>query len=73
MNSPSMVAIPAGRVRVGSDAHYPGERPARAIEIGPFWIDRTAVTNAGFAEFVAATGWVTTASDRRDQARWCFT
>jgi formylglycine-generating enzyme len=56
-----LVRIPGGRVRVGSDAHYVEERPAREIEVQPFWIDRTAVTNAAFAEFVAATGWITTA------------
>jgi formylglycine-generating enzyme len=61
MSSSAMVKIPGGRVRVGSDAHYPEERPAREIELKPFWIDRTAVTNAAFAEFVAATGWITTA------------
>jgi formylglycine-generating enzyme len=64
MTSSAMVRIPGGRVRVGSDAHYPEERPAREIEPKPFWIDRTAVTNAAFAEFVAATGWVTTAENQ---------
>jgi formylglycine-generating enzyme required for sulfatase activity len=52
-----MVAIPAGRYRVGSDAHYPEERPARWVEVGAFLIDATPVTNADFARFVAATGY----------------
>ena len=56
-----MVAIPAGRHRVGSDEHYPEERPAREVEIAAFRIDVTPVTNRDFAAFVAATGWVTLA------------
>lgn len=59
-----MPRIPGGRILVGSDAHYPEERPAREIEMTPFRIDRTAVTNAEFAEFVAATGWVTAAEKK---------
>jgi sulfatase modifying factor 1 len=57
----AMVRIPGGRVLVGSDAHYSEERPAREIGVPPFRIDRTAVTNGEFAEFVAQTGWVTSA------------
>jgi formylglycine-generating enzyme len=56
-----MVAIPAGRYRVGSDEHYPEERPARAVDVAAFHIDATPVTNRAFAAFVAATGWVTVA------------
>jgi formylglycine-generating enzyme required for sulfatase activity len=56
-----MVPVAAGRYRVGSDAHYPEERPARAVAVAAFLIDRTPVTNAAFAQFVAATGWVTAA------------
>ncbi|MDX2165457.1 MAG: formylglycine-generating enzyme family protein [Deltaproteobacteria bacterium] len=55
------VAIPAGRYRIGSDQHYPEERPARAVEVDAFRIDRTPVTNRAFARFVAATGHVTVA------------
>ena len=46
---------------MGSDAHYLDERPAREVEVAGFWIDRHPVTNADFAAFVAATGYVTTA------------
>jgi sulfatase modifying factor 1 len=56
-----MVRIPGGRILIGSDTHYPEERPARDTEVPPFLIDRTAVTNRDFAEFVAQTGWVTAA------------
>jgi formylglycine-generating enzyme required for sulfatase activity len=60
-----MIAIPAGRYRVGSDAHYPEERPARTVEVAAFRIDRTPVTNAEFARFIAETGHVT-AAERAD-------
>ncbi len=56
-----MIAIPGGRCRIGSDEHYPEERPARDVEIVAFALDRTPVTNDAFARFVAATGYVTTA------------
>ena len=56
-----MIAIPAGRYRIGSDVHYPEERPARAVEVAAFRIDPTPVTNEAFARFVAATGHVTAA------------
>ena len=54
-----MIAIPGGRFRMGSDRHYPEERPVRTVRVAPFWIDATPVTNDDFARFVAATGHVT--------------
>lgn len=62
-----MIAIATGRYRLGSDAHYPEERPARTVEVGAFVIDPTPVTNADFARFVAATGHVT-AGERAEPA-----
>ena len=38
-----------------------GEGPVREVALSPFRLDRHAVTNAQFAEFVAATGHVTDA------------
>lgn len=46
---------------MGSDRFYPEEAPARRVHVAPFLIDETPVTNAAFAEFVAATGHVTEA------------
>ncbi|MEO6027274.1 MAG: formylglycine-generating enzyme family protein [Candidatus Binatia bacterium] len=57
----TMVAVPAGRYRVGSDEHYPEERPARVAEVAAFRIDATPVTNGAFSAFVADTGYVTVA------------
>lgn len=56
-----MVWLPGGRFRMGSDAHYPEEAPAHEVVVSGFWIDRTPVTNRQFADFVAATGYVTVA------------
>jgi formylglycine-generating enzyme required for sulfatase activity len=58
---PDLVPLPGGRFTMGSDAHYPEEAPAHPVEVGPFAIERTPVTNRAFAEFVAATGHVTLA------------
>ena len=59
------VAIPAGAFRMGDpfDEGYPadGEGPVHEVELSAFRIDATAVTNATFARFVAATGYVTEA------------
>jgi formylglycine-generating enzyme required for sulfatase activity len=46
---------------MGSDRHYPEERPVHRVALDGFWIDRHPVTNAEFAQFVADTGHVTSA------------
>lgn len=51
-----MVSIRGGAFTMGSDDHYPEERPQRRAMVGDFWIDRHPVTNRQFARFVAATG-----------------
>lgn len=56
-----VVWIPGGEFSMGSDEHYPEERPARQVGVDGFWIDRTPVTTAAFREFVDATGYVTLA------------
>ena len=58
-----MVWIPGGEFTMGTDdpASMPNERPAVAVKVDPFWMDRHDVTNAEFRKFVAATGYVTTA------------
>jgi sulfatase modifying factor 1 len=61
LEPPDLVFARGGRFRMGSDRHYPEEAPARSVEVEPFWIDRTPVTNRRFARFVAATGYVTLA------------
>jgi formylglycine-generating enzyme required for sulfatase activity len=46
---------------MGSDRHYPEEAPAHHARVDAFGIDRCPVTNAQFAAFVKATGYVTVA------------
>ena len=53
--------IPGGEFRMGSDRHYPEERPAHRVRVDGFEVDVTPVTNADFADFVAATSHVTVA------------
>jgi len=63
-----MVSVPGGVFAMGSDDHYPEERPARPVEVSPFRIDRAPVTNATYATFVAQTGHVTVAERPLDPA-----
>jgi sulfatase modifying factor 1 len=58
---PNMVWIPGGVFRMGSDKHYPEERPVHRVRVSGFWMDRTPVTNREFRRFVEATGHVTLA------------
>jgi formylglycine-generating enzyme required for sulfatase activity len=53
--------LAGGTFRMGSDRHYPEEAPAHEATVGPFWIDRTPVTNQQFGEFVKKTDYVTIA------------
>ena len=57
----SMIRIPGGTFRMGSDQHYPEEAPVHRVTVDGFWIDRTPITNRQFREFVHATGHVTIA------------
>ena len=57
---PGMVWVPAGSFAFG-DTVYREETPVRPATVKGFWMDRTEVTNAEFARFVQATGYVTTA------------
>ena len=57
-----MVRIPAGSVQLGSRTGYADERPTgEVLRVPAFWMDRTEVTNAQFAAFVKASGYVTQA------------
>jgi formylglycine-generating enzyme required for sulfatase activity len=62
------VRLPGGRFRMGSDVHDPEEAPAHDVEVGPFAIAPTPVTNAEFGAFVEATGYVTVAERPLDPA-----
>ena len=57
-----MVYISGGTFTIGSDRpEFQEEELAEGVEVSPFCMDRHEVTNAEFAEFVAATGYKTVA------------
>ena len=58
-DGPEMVEVEGGEVEIGDPGDgfaYDNERPRHRVELESFLIDRTPVTNAAFAEFVADTG-----------------
>ncbi len=63
-----MVWIGGGRFSMGADGELarPDEYPKHPVRVDGFWMDQTEVTNAQFAAFVAATGYVTTAERAPD-------
>ena len=63
-----MVFVPGGTFTMGSNDHYPEERPAHPMTVDGFWMDQHPVTNAQYAEFVDTTGHVTTAEAPPDPA-----
>ena len=67
-----MVHIPGGRFLMGTDDSVgfaaDGEGPVREIEVSPFLIDETAVTNAQFGRFVRQTRYRTEA----ERYGWSF-
>jgi len=67
---PDMVWIPGGTFRMGSDKHYPEERPVHRVTVDGFWMDRFPVTNERFALFVDATDHRTFAEIPPDPAQY---
>ena len=67
---PGMVLIPGGEFTMGTadPAGWDDEKPTHRVTVAAFFLDATEVTNARFAEFVAATGYVTTAEKPPDVA-----
>jgi len=79
---PETVRIDGGSFEIGATAQefaYDNERPRHLVELAPFEIDRTPVSNGAYAEFVEDTGaeppmywerdgdaWIRTAMGRRD-------
>ena len=63
-----MVYIPGGSYLMGGDNNQAAndEYPKHSVKVDPFWMDATEVTNAQFAAFVKATGYVTTAEKAPD-------
>jgi len=65
---PGMVWIQGGSFQMGADNNQASsdEYPKHTVTVGGFWMDKTEVTNAQFAVFVKATGYVTTAEQKPD-------
>jgi formylglycine-generating enzyme required for sulfatase activity len=61
-----MVFVPGGIFTMGSNRGQPEERYTHLVRVDGFWIDRHEVTNAEFAEFISATGYVTVAERELD-------
>lgn len=57
----AMCRVPGGVFTMGSARFYPEEAPPRRVRVDAFEMDACPVTNADFAAFVAATGYVTVA------------
>jgi iron(II)-dependent oxidoreductase len=60
----AMVRFPGGEVEIGTDdrsVSYDNERPRHSVELAPFLIDATPVTEAAYAAFMAEGGY-----DNRD-------
>ena len=63
-----LVWIPAQTATIGSNAHYAEEAPAHEVDVEGFWIQPHQVTNAEFAEFTDASGYVTVAEQSPNPA-----
>jgi iron(II)-dependent oxidoreductase len=62
---PAEVLVPGGRFTFGTSSDpwaYDNERPAHEVDVPPFWIDTTPVTNAAYRAFVESGGY--------DERRW---
>lgn len=57
-----MVWIPGGKFQMGSDDPvFLDAQPVHEVKVDGFWMDEHEVTNAAFARFVKATGYITVA------------
>ena len=61
ISAAEMIWVDGGSFTMGEDPLYREEGPPRDIAVDGFWIARTEVTNAQFAQFVAETGYITEA------------
>ena len=65
-----MLVLPGGVFAMGSAQFYGDEGPVRRVRVDGFAIDRAPVTNAQFAAFVTASGYVTAAEHAPDAAMY---
>ena len=55
-----MVKVPGGKFRMGRSDGLPFERPEHEVDVKDFWMDKTEVTTAEYADFVNETGYAPT-------------
>ena len=68
-----MVRVAGDNFTMGANDGAPDEQPLHNVRVNEFWMDRSEVTNAEFARFAKATGYVTGAELSQPQAgSWCF-
>jgi formylglycine-generating enzyme len=60
--------VPGQTYTMGSDRHYREESPAHPVAVDGFWLEPHQVTNARFAAFADATGYLTVAERPLDPA-----
>ncbi len=64
----NQVWVNGGTFTMGESSYYPEEGPLLEVTVDGFWMDQYEVTNAQFARFVEATGYVTEAEKKPDPA-----
>jgi iron(II)-dependent oxidoreductase len=67
------VFVPEGPFTMGTDDDpwaYDNERPARTVDLGPYWIDTRLVTNAAYQEFIDDGGYQNRRWWTRDGWEW---
>lgn len=64
----NMLRVPSGSFQMGSDKFYREERPIRQASVDGCWMDAHPVTNAEYAKFVDATGYLTLSERAPDPA-----
>jgi iron(II)-dependent oxidoreductase len=75
-DGPEMVTVGSGEYEIGAGPEgfaYDNERPRHTVELEAFEIDRTPVTNAEYAAFVADTGTRPPMYWERDGEAWLTT
>jgi gamma-glutamyl hercynylcysteine S-oxide synthase len=73
---PEMVLVEGGSHEIGAPDvgfAYDNERPRHSVELEPFWIDRTPVTNAAYAAYLEDAGAEPPMYWQRDAEAWIRT
>ena len=75
-SGPEMIAVDGGEHEIGAPARgfaYDNERARHAVELAPFEIDRTPVSNGTYLQFMEETGAEAPLYWERDDGGWALT